>query len=104
MNNRYYNTNLKIKSFYLIFTIFVLSTVIFTDLSFAQIKIMPLGNSITYDNNIGDTRPKTDPSRVAYRQKLFELLELEGYNFDFVGSENALSSGSTTVWVTMVPM
>ncbi len=62
----------------------------------AQLRIMPLGNSITYDNSTLDglppspTRPLNE--RIAYRKKLYELLTNAGYNFDFVGSENAGSA------------
>lgn len=59
------------------------------------IKIMPLGNSITYDNITNDTRPIED--KVAYRRKLYDLLQANGYEpgveFDFVGSQK---SGPTT--------
>jgi lysophospholipase L1-like esterase len=47
---------------------------------------MPLGDSITYDNNMGDNRPIGE--RIAYRLTLHDLLISEGYAFDFVGSEN----------------
>ncbi len=61
----------------------------------AQIKIMPLGNSITYGNNIGDlTVPRPLADRIAYRKDLYNLLSLGGYSFDFVGSE---TSGAPTV-------
>ncbi len=71
---------------------FILS--IITCNGYAQLKIMPLGNSLTYDNNSGDTRPNPSPLRVAYREKLYDLLDQAGYNFDFVGSE---SVGEPTV-------
>ncbi len=50
-------------------------------------KILPLGDSITYDNEKGDTRPIAD--RIAYRYTLHNLLTSAGYAFDFVGSEDA---------------
>ncbi len=53
----------------------------------AQVKIMPLGNSITYDQYVGDTRGTTD--RVAYRNTLYRLLKGEGIDFDFVGNRSA---------------
>ncbi len=53
----------------------------------AQIKILPLGNSITYDNHSNDNRSVND--RIAYRFKLYQLLTTAGYKFDFVGSEKA---------------
>ena len=50
-----------------------------------QIKIMPLGDSITQGD--GD-----DTSQVGYRSKLFDLLEATGYNFTFVGSQSSGTS------------
>lgn len=49
-------------------------------------KIMPLGDSITWDDRIGDTR--TDGEKVAYRYRLWQLLTNAGYEIDFVGNEN----------------
>ncbi len=58
-----------------------------------QFRIMPLGNSLTYDNDTFDGQPPTPTrpldERIAYRKKLYELLTAGGYDFDFVGSENA---------------
>jgi hypothetical protein len=51
------------------------------------VRIMPLGDSITYDNRRGDMRPVG--VRIAYRHTLSKLLKDAGYSFDFVGSENA---------------
>jgi len=60
----------------------------FSFLSMAQtVKVMPMGNSITYDSYSGDSRPNGE--KIAYRYKLYQLLTAAGYNFDFVGSENA---------------
>ncbi len=67
--------------------IFIFLLTIVVD-GYAQLKIMPLGNSLTYDNNSGDTRPNPSPLRVAYRERLYDLLDQAGYDFDFVGSEN----------------
>lgn len=52
------------------------------------VKIMPLGDSITYDNHSGDTR--LDPNeRHSYRNYLwYELVDCN-YNVDFVGSRQA---------------
>ena len=49
------------------------------------VKIMPLGNSITFDEHYNDTRPVGD--RGGYRKYLYELLSAAGITFDFVGSE-----------------
>lgn len=57
-------------------------------LLFGQVvKIMPMGNSITYDDRSGDSRPEGD--RISYRFRLYQLLNEAGYSFDFIGSENA---------------
>ena len=51
-------------------------------------RIMPLGDSITWDDRIeagGDNRD--DGDRIAYRYSLWQLLTDAGYDFDFVGSE-----------------
>lgn len=51
------------------------------------VRIMPLGDSITYGNRRKDMRPVG--VRIAYRYALHNLLESAGYTFDFVGSEDA---------------
>jgi len=53
----------------------------------SPIKIMPLGDSITYDNHTGDSRPSGQ--RTAYRWPLWLWLNNGGYWVDFVGSEVA---------------
>jgi hypothetical protein len=52
---------------------------------------MPMGNSITYDENSFDEGQNIRPAgeRISYRYKLYQLLTEAGYSFDFVGSENA---------------
>ena len=58
-------------------------------LSQAPIKILPLGNSITFDfNNQDVVNPRPDGVRISYRYKLFQLLRDAGHTFDYVGSEN----------------
>jgi hypothetical protein len=57
--------------------------------SLAVFRIMPLGNSITYDNHSGDVRPPEE--RISYRYPLWQLMTNAGYDFRFVGS---LSAGS----------
>jgi len=49
--------------------------------------IMPLGNSITYDNRVNDPRPIGD--KAGYRVHLYELLTNAGINFSFTGSEHS---------------
>jgi hypothetical protein len=51
------------------------------------ITVMPLGNSITYDDFSGDTRPAG--LRTGYRQPLWLALQEYGYTIDFVGSRRA---------------
>ncbi|HMU92525.1 MAG TPA: SGNH/GDSL hydrolase family protein [Anaerolineales bacterium] len=46
-----------------------------------QVKIMPLGDSITYGEG--------DPNRGGYRTKLAEFLLEDGIAFDFVGSQRS---------------
>jgi hypothetical protein len=51
-----------------------------------QIKIMPMGDSITKDRlGLSDTRPNA--VRVGYRQQLYDDLLSNDYWFDLVGSE-----------------
>jgi hypothetical protein len=50
----------------------------------SAVRIMPCGDSITYDNYSGDTRPVGE--RHGYRSYLWYLLTDAGYNVDFVGS------------------
>ncbi len=47
-------------------------------------KIMPLGDSITWDWHYND--PRTDAERSGYRNYLWYKLQDGGYNVDFVGS------------------
>lgn len=64
---------------------------IFRSASFEQpLRIMPMGNSITFDSNSQDvTNPRPDGQRISYRYKLYQLITSAGYSFDFTGSENA---------------
>ena len=57
-----------------------------------QAKIMPLGDSITYDDaNYYIEHPVSPAYRVAYRQALWYMLEDANYSadLDFVGSQRA---------------
>jgi hypothetical protein len=70
----------------------ILGVLMFSGAAFGQeaLKIMPLGNSITFDSNVADiTNPRKAGDRIAYRYKLYQLLTDEGYTFDFVGNRNA---------------
>ncbi|MCK9995419.1 MAG: putative Ig domain-containing protein [Candidatus Krumholzibacteria bacterium] len=51
------------------------------------LRIMPLGDSITYDNHTADTRPEGE--RISYRYPLWQLLTNAGASFEFVGGVNA---------------
>ena len=78
------------------FLVKIFLTVLMLILSFHQlleaqtIRILPMGNSITFDFNSGDiTNPRPDGVRISYRYKLYQLLKAEGFDFDYVGSEDA---------------
>lgn len=73
------------------FWLFLLFEVIFCVHVDAQVvKIMPIGNSITYDYNQADgSNPRPIGVRISYRYKLYQLLTEAGYTFDFVGSEDS---------------
>ena len=54
------------------------------------IKIMPLGDSITYDNREADiTDPRPTSRRSGYRSHLWYMLNNASYGADFVGSRVA---------------
>lgn len=54
------------------------------------VRILPIGNSITFDFNSADMiSPRPDGDRISYRYRLYQLLTAAGYSFDYVGSENA---------------
>ena len=80
---------MKIRTYFntIIFSIFFLHIILVTAAGAAN-KIMPLGDSITWDDRIeagGDNRD--DGDRIAYRYRLWQLLTYAGYDFDFVGSQ-----------------
>ena len=78
----------KIRLNTLALSLFLVLSFITVDNLWAKINIMPLGDSITYDNNIGETRP--DSERTGYRQPLWLDLLGSGYDdVDFVGSLEA---------------
>jgi lysophospholipase L1-like esterase len=53
----------------------------------STIRILPLGNSITYDSRSNDTRAVGE--KTSYRYPLYKLLKKAGINFTFVGSEHS---------------
>jgi len=72
-----------------LFTSFIL-LVITLGMNAQSVRIMPLGNSITFDqNSLDKTNPRNDADRISYRYRLYQQLYDEGYIFDYVGSENA---------------
>lgn len=53
----------------------------------SKIRILPLGNSITFDSRSNDTRAIGD--KAGYRYPLYNLLKSANVNFSFVGSEHS---------------
>ena len=61
------------------------------------IRIMPLGNSISYGNmcvngNISGCQPLSGTEAISYRLRLLNLMNDAGYSVDFVGSEKSGSN------------
>lgn len=55
-----------------------------------ELKILPLGNSLTFEDGDGwDEISHPYNKRVAYRYKLYQLLNAAGYTYDFIGSEES---------------
>jgi lysophospholipase L1-like esterase len=52
--------------------------IFFTDLLYGQVRILPLGNSITDGNG----------EHNSYRRPLWHMLDSAGFNVDFIGSKN----------------
>ncbi len=52
-----------------------------------QVRILPLGDSITRDSFTANPRP--DSLLTAYRQSLWLLLQSSGYMIDFIGSDSS---------------
>ncbi|MBK8946195.1 MAG: hypothetical protein IPM32_13140 [Ignavibacteriae bacterium] len=57
-----------------------------------KLKILPLGNSITFDKRSRQTDFRIPEDRTGYRLPLFVLLTNRGITFDFIGSEHAGSN------------
>jgi lysophospholipase L1-like esterase len=57
---------------------------VISGLSQDPLRILPLGNSITHDDYEGDTRHNM--YKIAYRYKLYQLLNQSGYEFQYTGS------------------
>ena len=77
---------MKIKTYFitLICAIFIF-LIILDSKAGADNKIMPLGDSITWDDRSNDQR--SDGEKIAYRYRLWQLLTDAGYDFDFVGNQ-----------------
>jgi hypothetical protein len=71
----------RLQKFNLIFSLLVVISGICTAQS-SELKILPLGNSLTYGWFDGS---ETDGDRISYRYQLYNLLNAAGYDFDFVG-------------------
>lgn len=69
--------------YYFLLLIFFLQT-ISVSVSAAATRIMPLGDSITFEDYVGDVR--LDGVRTSYRDDLWYSLTDAGYDVDFVGS------------------
>ena len=71
----------------LFFSVNLFSSDKITKVHISKIKILPLGNSITFDKRSNDTR--TIGEKTGYRYPLYRLLKNAGVNFTFVGSEHS---------------
>ncbi len=69
----------------IVFTLYFMAVI--NGFSQSPLKILPLGNSITYDDYEGDLRMPGD--RIAYRYKLYQLLNQAGYDFQYTGNRMA---------------
>lgn len=63
----------------------------FTLLQASTLRILPLGDSLTYDNNHQDidVKPRPISKRYAYRGPLWKMLKDAKIDFDFVGTKKA---------------
>jgi len=79
------------KLFISFFTLCLLTTYInATDKPSASIKIMPLGDSLTYDYTLADTdNPHPISIRTAYRSHLWCVLRDANVSADLIGSQSA---------------
>ncbi len=81
---------MKQNSIFEIIKISILTAVAPLCISADPIKIMPLGDSITYDNTYADLHnPRPIGLRSGYRNYLWYMLSLGGYQIDFVGTQVA---------------
>lgn len=83
---RMLNNRGNMKVFSIVVSLFLGLTILEAD----PIRIMPLGDSLTYDNNRDDNLNDTSTSkRTGYRSHLWYGLQNASYDADFVGSEVA---------------
>lgn len=63
----------------------------FTLLHAKHLRILPLGDSITYDNNHNDdeVKPRSYTKRYSYRGYLWKMLKDSKIDFEFVGTRQA---------------
>lgn len=55
-----------------------------------KIRILPLGDSITYGQDFSDIEnPRPVGDRVAYRFPLYRMLKQAGFDFSFIGNKRA---------------
>lgn len=70
--------------FFSVFIVFLFHLILVTAAD-AVNRIMPLGDSITWDDRSIDNRD--DGEKIAYRYRLWQLLTEADYKIDFVGGE-----------------
>lgn len=75
---------------YLVFVVFFMGLFL-SDLAAETLRILPFGDSITYDNNHHDDEVKARPigDRIGYRGPLWSKLKAVNKDFDFVGTRKA---------------
>jgi len=70
--------------------VFITLLLLFSSLEANTLQIMPLGDSITYDNNKADlTAPRPKNIRTAYRSHLWYMLQEAAIPANFLGSQVA---------------
>jgi len=76
--------------YFLVSLIFLSLTILHAETLPEILRIMPLGDSITYDNtHDDDVHPRPVQSRIGYRGPLWSMLNDANVSFDFVGPKMA---------------
>lgn len=88
------NSNLNRQLISLVSGLLFSITMIFSQ---GTIRIMPLGNSISYGNmcvngNISGCQPISGSEAISYRYRLLNLMNDAGYSVNFIGSQNSGSN------------